>query len=167
MSQPGDVPQRISYRGWETPFALPNQHDLDSLGPNMLPFAFVPFDSVDMIPGGVVPAGGTSYGSCTQEDDCWITHLVGSIINPQEPGAGGGSFTAQVYDSDRQKLWTPQPFLFGNLMGTARRPFFFRKPYLLPLNAELKCSIVNLSTFDAQIQVVAWGLRKDIWKAVS
>lgn len=166
MSAPGDVQQRISYRGWESPFALPSKHELDALGPNMLPFAFVPFDSTDMI-SGPVGAGATVYGSCTQEDDCWITHIVGSIINPEEPGAGGGLFTVQFYDSEREKLWTPQPLIFSSALGTARRPFFLRKPYLLPMTAEFKCSIVNLSTFAAEIQVVAWGLRKDVWKAVS
>lgn len=161
------VLSRIGYRGWESHIALPMQHDLDSLGPNMIPYAFVPFDSLQMVDGGVVAPGATAYGSCTQEDDCWITHLVGSITNPEEPGAGGGNFTVQLYDSEREELWTQVPLPFNNILGSARRPFFLRRLYLLPSAGELKCAVVNLSNFSAVIQVVAWGLRRDIWKAVS
>lgn len=167
---PGKQPtilSRISYRGWESHISLPMQHDLDSLGDNMLAYGFVPFSSADMVPGGTVGVGATAYGAMTQDDDCWITHLVGSIINPSEPGAGGGNFTVQFFDSERQKLWTPQPIFFNNFLGSARLPFFLRRLYLLPSQGELKCAVVNLSGFAAEIQVVAWGLRRDTWKAVS
>jgi hypothetical protein len=166
-SGPVIVPQRVSYRKWESPYALPFQDELNALGANTLAYAFVPFSSPDMSVGGVVQPGATAYGQMTQEDDCYITHLCGSIINPAEPGAGGGNFTVQFYDSDRQKLWQAYPFFFGNVMGTARHPFFLRRIYKLPCQGQLKCSVVNLSTFAAEIQVVAWGLRADKWKAVS
>lgn len=132
----------------------------------MLPYAFVPFSSPDMIPGGTVGVGATAYGSMTQEDDCWITHLCGSSINPSEPGATG-NFTVQFFDSERKRLWTPQPIFFANALGSAKNPFFLRRIYLLPSQGELKCAVVNLATFAAEIQVVAWGLRRDTWKAVS
>jgi hypothetical protein len=166
MASRGNVPQHITYRGFSSRFALPFQADLDSLGPGMMPFGFLPFSSVDMVSGGTVGVGATVYGSMTQEDDCWITHLVGSSINPASPGVTG-NFTVQFYDSERKKLWTPQPILFGNALGSAKQSFFLRRLYLLPSQGELKCSVVNLATFAAEIQVVAWGLRKDIWKVVS
>lgn len=158
------VRSRIGYRGWESPFALPFQRDLASLGEKMIPYAFLPFDSLSMVQGGVVGAGATEYGATTQEDDCWITHLVASSINPASP-AVTGNFTVQFYDSERQKLWTPQPMLFNNVLGTAQKAFYLRRLYLLPSQGELKCSVINLSAFDAAIQVVAWGLRRDTWKA--
>lgn len=174
MTPPSPMPgmrptvlSRINYRGWENHVALPMQHDLDSLGDNMLAYGFVPFSSPDMVQGGTVGIGATAYGAMTQEDDCWITHLVGSVINPASPGASGGQFTVQFYDSERQKLWTPQPLLFGTALGSAQKPFFLRRLYLLPSQGELKCAVVNLSSFAAEIQVVAWGLRRDVWKAVS
>jgi hypothetical protein len=142
---------RIPYRGWESQIALPMQHDLDSLS------------SKDMVQGGTVGVGATAYGSMTQEEDCWITHITGSSINPSAP-ASTGTFSVQFYDSERQKLWHPQPFFFQNVGGSAQQPFFLRRLYLLPSQGELKCSIVNLATFAAEIQVVLWGLRKDFWK---
>lgn len=157
---------RIPYRGWESHIALPMQHDLDSLGSQMIPYAFLPFSSPDMVLGGVVQPGETAYGSCTQEDDCWITHLTGSITNPASPGAAG-NFTAQFYDSERQQLWTQVPLQFGSVMGSAQKPFYLRRLYLLPSEGELKVGVVNLATFAAVIQIVAWGLRRDTWKAVS
>lgn len=156
---------RVPYRGWESHIALPMQHDLDSLGPHMLPYAFVPFSSVDML-GTTVGIGQTVYGAITQDEDCWITHLVGSCINPASP-ATTGTFTVQFYDTQRAKLFPNQPFTFGSILGTAQKPFFLRRLYALPSAGELKCSVVNLSSFAAEIQVVAWGLRRDVWKAVS
>jgi len=168
MSAPVIFRQTVSYRGWESPFALPLKRDLDSLGDAMIPFAFVPFNSLEMVPGGLVAPGATVYGAITQEDDCWITHLVGSSTYLNEQRAiVAGIFTLQMYDSERKKLWTPQPILFANALGSAVHPFFLRRLYLLPSQGELKCSVVNLSPANATIQVVAWGLRKDVWKAVS
>lgn len=161
------VPAKLSYRGAGSWYSLPDQDELNALGPNMLPFGFVPFSSVDMVPGGTVGIGATAYGAMTQEDDCWITHLTGSVINPASPGASGGNFTVQFYDSERQALWMAQPFFFNNIMGSAQKPFYLRRLYKLPAQGQIKCSVVNLSPYAAEIQIVAWGLRRDLWKAVS
>jgi len=157
------VPPKISYRGWESMYAMPDMRELAALGPT-IPYAFPIFDSIDVI-GGPVAAGQTSYGNTTQEDDCWIWALTGSSYNPASH-ALAGNFSVMVYDAERKELWMKQPILFGSAIGSAQKPFLFRKPYKMPTQAELKTQVLNLSTFQTHIQIIAWGLRPDRWTPV-
>lgn len=157
------VPPKISYRGWESMWAMPDLRELADLGPTII-YAFPIFDSIDALAAPVGP-GATAYATTTTEDDCWAWALTGSMYNPATH-ALAGNFSFQAVDSQREKLWTPQPIFFGSAVGSAQKPFLFRKPYKMPSQAELKVAVINLSAFAAHIQVIAWALRPDSWKPV-
>jgi len=143
---------RLPYRGYGSRIFLPFEQQLDALGPGMMPYAFALYDSLSM--GGAVGAQQTARGYTTQEENCWITHLVGS----SQQAAG---FVLQVYDSERKLLWTPQPIVFSNALGTAQKPFWLKKIYKLPAEGQLACRVTNLAAAANLIQVVAWGVRVD------
>jgi hypothetical protein len=157
------VPPKISYRGWESMWAMPDLRELANLGPT-IPYAFPVFDSIDVIGGPLAP-GQTAYGNTTQEDDCWIWAITGSSYNPATH-ALTGNFSVMFYDAQREELWMKQPLNFANAVGSAQKPFLLRKPYKMPAKGELKAQVLNLSAFSTHIQIIAWGLRPDSWKPV-
>jgi hypothetical protein len=160
------VPPKVSYRGWESMYAMPDLKELADLGPT-IPYAFPVFDSIDEF-GILNPVGGgqTVYGNTTQEEDCWIWCLTGSIYNTTTHTLAG-NFSVMFYDAQREKLWMPQPINFGSSLGSAQKPFLLRKPYKMPASGELKAQVLNLAAFPAHIQVIAWGLRPDSWHPVN
>jgi hypothetical protein len=157
------VPPKISYRGWESMYAMPDLGELADLGPTIV-YAFPVFDSIDSIGAPVAP-GQTAYGNTTQEDECWIWCLTGSSYNPATH-ALAGNFSVMFYDAAREELWMKQPILFNSALGSAKQPFLFRKPYKMPSKGELKAQVLNLSAFSTHIQIIAWGLRPDRWHPV-
>lgn len=152
------VPPKISYRGWESMYAMPDIRELADLGPTIV-YAFPLFDSLDAL-GGPVQPGQTAYGNTTQEDDCWIWCITGSSYNPATH-ALAGNFSVMFYDAQREELWMKQPISFASSVGSAQKPFLLRKPYKMPVSGELKAQVLNLSTFATHIQIIAWGLRPD------
>jgi hypothetical protein len=147
-------PPLLNYRGgWlnSRPY-LPDMTALAKLGFDLMPFAFTVFDSVTLT-GGVLGAQQTQYGKYSTPEECWITHLVAS--SSQVAG-----FAATFYDTDREELWSAQPIVFGNKLGTGKQPFFLRRPYKMPINAQLQAKVTNLAAAGNAIQVVCWGVRK-------
>jgi hypothetical protein len=145
--------QQLPYRGFASRIFLPSDAELEAIGDKM-PYAFVLFDP-SMIAGlstGTIAAQQTARGYTSQPDGCYITHLVGS-------SSQAAGFVLQIYDTERQQLWTPQPIRFNNVLGTAQQPFWLKKIYKLPANAQLQCRVTNLATAANFIQVVGWGLR--------
>lgn len=144
-----------AYRGYGTRVFLPNLDELAAMEGKM-PYGFLPFDSVSMLTSGVVSSQATARGYTSQPDGCYITHLVGSsVLADGTPG----NFVVQFYDTLRKALWTSQPILFANSLGSAGKPFWLKRLYHLPPSAQLQCKVTNLSTQNNAIQVVAWGVR--------
>jgi len=145
---------QLSYRGFASRIYLPSDADLECLGSKM-PYAFVLFDPT-MLSGGLTTSTlgpqQTARGYSSQEDGCYVTHLVGS-------SSQAAGFVLQVYDTERQELWTPQPIVFNNILGSAQEPFWLKKIYKLPVNGQLQARVTNLATAPNSIQVVAWGIR--------
>lgn len=144
-----------AYRGYGTRVFLPNLDELAAMEGKM-PYGFLPFDSASMIPSGIVTPQGTARGYCSQPEGCYITHLVGSS---RLADGSVGNFVVQFYDTQRKALWTAQPILFANALGSAGKPFWLKRLYHLPASAQLQCRVINLSTQNNTIQVVAWGVR--------
>jgi hypothetical protein len=145
-------PTIAPYRGYASRVFLPNEHELNALGDKM-PYAFKLFDSATLFPAtGTLASQQTARDYSSQPEECFITHLVGS-------SSQAAGFVVQFYDTLRQKLWTPQPILFADSLGSAKQPFWLKKIYRLPANAQLQCRVINLATVANAIQVVAWGVR--------
>jgi hypothetical protein len=152
MQTPDLIMSRLPYRGFASRIFSPFEGQLALMGDKM-PFAFAMFDSASMVTGGVVVGLDTQVGYVSQPDGCYVTHLVASATE------GAGSFAFQVYDAERQKLWSPSPIIFGLGCGSAGEPFWLKKLYRLPANGQLQCQVSNLVNVNNTIQVVAWGLR--------
>lgn len=147
-------PPLLSYRGgWlnSRPY-LPDMTAIAKLGFDLMPYAFTVFDSITFA-GGVLGAQQTAYGKYSSPEECWITHLVGSA-------SAVAGFAVSFYDTDRQELWSAQPILFGNALGSAQRPMWLRKPYKMPINAQLQSKVTNLAAVGNAIQIVCWGVRR-------
>ena len=150
---------RLPYRGFASRIFMPFEQQLAAMGDKM-PYAFLLFDAATMVDGGTVLPQTSANGYTSQPEDCWITHLVASGSPLEERGGARVPFALQIYDADRQKLWTPQPIMFQNATGNAGQPFWLKKLYRLPANQQLQCQVANLSATNANaIQVVAWGVR--------
>ena len=151
MQQPPILHYR---RGWEEsrPY-LPDLTAIAKLGFDLMPYAFTVFDTVILFASGLLGAQQTAYGKYSTPEDCWITHIVAS--SSQVAG-----FTVQFYDTDREELWAAQPILFGNALGTAQRPMWLRRPYLMPAEAQIQAKVTNLAAVGNAIQIVCWGVRK-------
>lgn len=147
-------PPLLSYRwGWLNSRAyLPDQTALAKLGFDLMPYAFTVYDSINL-PGGLLGAQQTDRGKYATPEDCWITHLVAS-------SSQAAGFAIMFYDTDRKELWNAQPILFPNMLGTAQKPFWLKRPYKMPINAQLQTKVTNLAATGNAIQVVAWGVRK-------
>lgn len=147
-------PPLLSYRaGWlNSRDYMPDLTAIAKLGFDLMPYAFTVFDSI-VLAGGVLGAQQTAYGKYSTPEDCWITHLVAS-------SAQAAGFAATFYDTDREQLWSSQPILFGNKLGTAQKPFWLRRPYKMPLNAQLQAKVTNLAGVGNAVQIVCWGVRK-------
>jgi hypothetical protein len=81
----------------------------------------------------------------------WLTMLLGS--SSLAPG-----FRVQLYDSNKnQRLG--DPLNFANELGTAQRPWIFRKPYYFETRSPLLIRVQNQDTSGGtnNIQVVAMG----------
>lgn len=147
-------PPLLNYRGgWlnSRPY-LPDLTAIAKLGFDLMPYAFTIFDSAPLA-GGVLGPQQTSYGKYSTPEECWITHLVAS--SSQVAG-----FAVTFYDTDRQELWAAQPIVFGAALGSAKQPFFLRRPYKMPINAQLQSKVTNLASVGNAIQIVCWGVRK-------
>ena len=147
-------PPILSYRGgWlnSRPY-MPDLTAIAKLGFDLMPYAFTVYDSINL-PGGVLGTQQTDRGKYSTPEDCWITHLVAS-------SSQAAGFAIMFYDTDRQELWNAQPILAPNMLGTAQRPFWLRRPYKMPVNAQLQTKVTNLAAAGNAIQVVAWGVRK-------
>ena len=150
------IPSPITY--WQdTERSLENLPDpdvtaLSKLGFDLMPFAFTAFDSI-VLTGGVLGAQQTAYGKYSTPEECWLTHLVAS--SSQVAG-----FSVTFYDTDRQELWSAQPIVFGTALGSAKFPFWLRRPYKMPINAQLQAKVTNLAAAGNAIQIVCWGVRK-------
>lgn len=139
----------LGYRGYATRVFAPNE---DELG-DVMPYAFLLFDTATLFPAvGTLAAGLTARGYTSQPEECYVTHLVGS-------SSQAAGFVVQFYDTLRQRLWTPQPILFANSLGSARNPMWLKKIYRLPANGQLQCRVQNLAAAASAIQIVAWGVR--------
>jgi len=148
----------LSYRPWESRVALPSAAEIEALGDEYMPYAFAVFDSASMVDGGLVGAQQVGNGYVSQPEECYVTHLVGSAVNSD---GTAGNFVLQIYDVQRQALWTPQPLNFSNMLGTAKKPFWLKHLYPLPAGGQLECQVTNLSaTLSCSIQVVCWGVRR-------
>jgi len=147
-------PPLLSYRkGWmDSRNYLPDMTAVARLGFDVMPYAFTVFDSVTLA-GGVLGPQQTGRGRYATPEQCWVLVLVGSSQQP-------AGFSAQFYDTDRQELWNAQPVIFSAIVGSAQKPFFLRRPYKMPINAQLQCKVTNLATVGNAIQVVAWGVRR-------
>lgn len=155
--------QLAAYRGVATRIFLPDAGELAALGGDIdtwMPYAFPLFDSRTMVLGGLVGPQQVGNGYISQPEDCWITHLVGSLVADGDTDDTPAAFSLQIYDSKRQALWTPQPINEANVLGDAGEPFWLKRLYLLPAGNQLQCQVTNLLTVAAEIQVIAWGLRK-------
>ena len=149
------VPQIISYRGvFASKYHLPDPKFLASLG-NKMPFAFTLFDSAQV---GPIGPQQTLRGQSSQQPGCWILQLVASSVNAD---GTPGDFVAMFYDTERESIWSQQPIDFSNGQGTARHPFYLKKPYLMPDDGQIQSRVTNLSTQNNTIQIVAWGVRDD------
>lgn len=130
----------------------PDPTPVSKLGFDLMPYAFILYDSVNLA-GGLLGAQQTDRGKYSTPEECWILQLVASFSQP-------AGFTAQFYDTDRKQLWNAQPIVFSNILGTAKRPFTFRRPYWMPINAQIQCKVTNLAAAGNAIQIVAWGVRR-------
>jgi hypothetical protein len=152
------VPQMLDYRGMIGRVYLPYYEQLSALERSaldeMMPFAWLALDSATLpgLTNGQVGAQQSATSSFTTDDNCWLTHLVGS-------SSQAAGFTFQLYDTERQRLLTPQPINFPNGMGSAKQPFWLKKIYKLPAAAQMQCQVINLAVNPSAIQVVLWGLR--------
>jgi hypothetical protein len=149
-------PPLLSYRGgWlnSRPY-LPDMTAIAKLGSSekLMPYAFTVYDSATLA-GGVLGAQQTDRGKYSTPEECWITHLVAS-------SSQAAGFAVMFYDTDRQELWMAQPILSPNTLGTAQKPFWLRRPYKMPVNAQLQTKVTNLAAAGNAIQIVAWGVRK-------
>jgi hypothetical protein len=85
----------------------------------------------------------------TTAADAWLTYLVGT--SSLAPG-----FRVQLYDSaTNQRLG--DPLNFANALGSAQRPFIFRKPYCFTCRSPILVRVQNQDVSGAtnNIQVVA------------
>jgi hypothetical protein len=87
----------------------------------------------------------------------WLVALMGSsVLTPANTPA---QFRLQLYDSEKnQRLG--DPINFPNELGSAARPWIFRKPYYFRTRAPLLVRVQNQDTTAGQtnlIQVVAMG----------
>jgi hypothetical protein len=62
-----------------------------------------------------------------------------------------------LYDPTRKRQLTERPIDFPLIVGDAREPFIFKKPYALQPKTPLLCTITNLATVANQGQIVVWG----------
>ncbi|MGH8863096.1 MAG: hypothetical protein ACREVZ_00365 [Burkholderiales bacterium] len=138
----------LHYRGpYFSGVFLPLAAQLESLGADYMPFAFVLFDAAV----GIQQTGRSNF---SQPEDCYLTHLVGTVSN-------AGGCAVQLYDTLRQQLLEDDPMVFNNRFGTALRPFWLKRLYRLPANAQLQVKVTNLAPAAVNtIQLVGWGLRK-------
>jgi hypothetical protein len=150
---------RLPYRGFASRIFMPFEQQLAAMGDKM-PYAFLLFDSATMVDGGFIGAQQTANGYTSQPEDCWITHLTAMSYIPQGDPTVATKFVFQIYDADRQKLWTPQPINSPNGLGTAGEPMWLKKLYRLPASQQLQCQVTSLEpVHNSIIQVVAWGVR--------
>jgi len=147
-------PPLLSYRGgWENSRDyMPDMTAIAKLGPDVMPYAFTLFDSITLA-GGVLGPLQSGRGRYATPEQCWVTHLVAS--SSQVAG-----FAVQFYDTDREELWMAQPIVFAAGLGSAQKPFWLRRPYAMPVNAQLQAKVTNLATVGNAIQIVAWGVRR-------
>lgn len=136
----------LHYRGpYFSHVFLPMPEQLEALGEKM-PFAFVLFD-------GTIGIQQTGRSNFSQPEECYLTHLVGSVSNV-------GGCAVQLYDTERQKMLEDDPVVFNNRFGTALRPFWLKRIYRLPANAQLQVRVINLAPAAVNtIQLIGWGLR--------
>jgi hypothetical protein len=148
-------PPLLTYRGgWlNSRDYMPDLTAIAKLGFDVMPFSFVVFDTVALFPSGVLGPQQTAYGKYSTPEQCWLTHLTAS--SSQVAG-----FAVTFYDTDRQELWAAQPILFPCSLGSAQKPFWLRRPYVMPTNAQLQVKVTNLSGVSNAIQIACWGVRR-------
>lgn len=178
------IPSRIPYRGFANRIFLPYWYELlEATRGNAMPFGFVVFDTGDLnLPNGIA-SQDVAYGSVTQPEESYVTHLMASSWltagGKQAPGLLDGNFAVQFYDASRQKLWSEAPIQFLNALGgsvafnptatlpvagfpnpVGSLPLFFKRPYRMPAGGALQTRVINLSSDTNQVQIVAWGYRQ-------
>jgi len=79
-----------------------------------------------------------------------ILELVGDSLEPE-------GYKLMLYDPNRKRQLTDRPIDFPNIVGDARQPFIFKKPYPLDPKTPLLATMTNLATVPNQGQVVVWG----------
>ena len=138
----------LSYRGFfGSPLYLSDVNLLEKLAATR-PFWVALYD-------GTIGAQQTDRGQVIIRDDCWLVALMGSS------GQAAG-FVAQFFDTQRGKLFQDTPVNFANGEGTAQKPFWLKKPQLLPSPGQVQSRVINLATVSNAIQIVGLAYRPDM-----
>ena len=149
------VAPQLNYRGpYASPFYLPYEAELQSLGESKMPFAFVLYD-------GTIGAQQTDRGQYSTPEECWLTDVIASShLIAEGPLSGtAGQFTVELFDAGRQQLLQSSSINSLNNTGSAQLAFYLKHPYRMPTNAQMVSKVINLAPNQNTIQVVGWGVR--------
>ncbi len=104
---------------------------------------------------GTIGAQQTDRGQFIIRDDCWLIALMAS-------SSQAAGFAAQFFNSKRGNLFQETPVNFANGEGTAQKPFYLKKPYLLPSPGQIQSRVINLALASNAIQIVGLCYRPDM-----
>lgn len=144
-ADPYFIPNVLSYRKAISHVYMPSSKELSALNGKM-PYWWPIFDST-------IGSQQTLRSKFTVPAGCYFTHIVAS-------SSQAAGFVLQVYDTQRGMIWEDSPTIFSaNHTGTAQRPYWMKKVYLLPNDGQMQCRVINLATAPNAIQVVLCGVR--------
>jgi hypothetical protein len=139
------LPTVLPYRKAISHVYMPTIDELNALR-GKIPYWWPVFDAV-------IPAQQTGRNKFTVPDGCYATHIVASATHD-------APFALQIYDTGRNEMLEADATIVDAChVGTAQQPFWLKKVYKLPANAQIQSRVINLAAVPNTVQVVLCGVR--------